>query len=69
MACARVPTTPMKGRHPLHSEYTIRESARAKHVRFRVTVSDGLVVVIPKGFDRGQILKLVGEEWEWIAGS
>lgn len=47
--------------------YTVRESARAKHVRFRVTISDGLVVVIPKGFDRGQIPKLVEEKREWIA--
>jgi predicted metal-dependent hydrolase len=48
-------------------EYTIRESARAKHVRFRVTVSDGLVVVIPVGFDRGRIPKLVEQKRDWIA--
>ena len=51
----------------MHPDYTVRESARAKHVRFRVTLSDGLVVVVPKGFDRGQIPELVEEEREWIA--
>jgi predicted metal-dependent hydrolase len=67
MAYARVPTALTKGLSRLHPEYAVRESARAKHVRFRVTMSDGLVVVIPKGFDRGQIPKLVEERRDWIA--
>jgi len=48
-------------------DYTIRESARAKHVRFRVSVSDGLVVVIPKGFDRQQVPELLEEKKHWLA--
>ena len=48
-------------------DYTIRESARAKHVRFRVTLSDGLVVVIPKGFDRQQIPELLEGKKDWLA--
>lgn len=48
------------------TDYTVRESARAKHVRFRVTVSDGLIVVIPKGFDRQRIPGLVEEKRDWI---
>jgi len=51
----------------LHPEYIVRETARAKHVRFRVTIPDGLVIVIPKGFDRGRIPKLVEEKRDWIA--
>ena len=47
-------------------DYTIRESARAKHIRFRVTVSDGLVVVIPKGFDRQQIPELLKAKQRWL---
>ena len=47
-------------------EYIIRESARAKHVRFRVTISDGLVIVIPKGFDRQRIPELLEEKEEWV---
>ncbi|MBE0636298.1 M48 family metallopeptidase [Candidatus Bipolaricaulota bacterium] len=48
-------------------DYTIRESARAKHVRFRVTVADGLVVVIPKGFDRSLVPKLLEGKRAWLA--
>ncbi len=47
-------------------DYTIRESARAKHVRFRVTVSDGLVVVIPKGFERQRIPGLLEAKRAWL---
>ena len=48
-------------------DYTIRESARAKYVRFQVTIADGLVVVIPKGFDRKRIPALLEEKKHWLA--
>jgi len=49
------------------SEYTVRESARAKHVRLLVSVRDGgLTVVVPKGFDRRRIPKVVRERRPWI---
>ena len=57
----------MKGIHPLIPEYTIRESSRAKHVRFRVTIADGLVVVIPVGFDRARIPELLEGKQAWLA--
>lgn len=47
-------------------DYTIRESVRAKHVRFKVSLADGLVVVIPKGFDRRRIPALIDEKRRWI---
>lgn len=47
-------------------DYTIRESARAKHVRFKVSVSDGLVVVIPKGFERQRIPGLLESKRAWL---
>lgn len=50
-------------------DYTIRESARAKHVRFRVSVADGLVVVIPKGFDRRRIPALLEGKRAWLTRS
>jgi len=50
----------------LHPEYTVRESARAKHVRFKVSIPDGLVVVIPLGFDRRRIPELIDEKRGWI---
>jgi len=47
-------------------EYTVRESARAKHVQLRVSTHDGLVVVVPKGFDRAQISSILLEKKRWI---
>ena len=46
--------------------YTIRESARAKHVRLRVSAEEGVVVVVPKGFERHQIPNLVERKRQWI---
>jgi len=48
-------------------DYTVRESARAKYARLQVNVSDGLVVVVPKGFDRRRIPQLLEEKAAWIA--
>ena len=67
MAYAHVPTVLTKGLSRLPADYTVRESARAKRVRFRVTISDGLIVVIPKGFDRRRIPKLLEQKRDWIA--
>ena len=50
----------------MHPEYTVRESTRAKQVRFRVSASDGLVVVIPSCFDRRRIPELIAEKRGWI---
>ena len=47
-------------------EYTIRESVRAKHVRFKVSVADGLEVVIPKGFDPQRIPALLAGKKAWL---
>jgi len=51
---------------PLPS-HTIRVSSRAKHVHLRVSVQAGLEVVVPPGFDSGQIPTLLREKEEWIA--
>lgn len=47
-------------------KYTVRESARAKHVRLRVSTHDGLVVVVPKQFDHAQIPGILLEKKRWI---
>ena len=47
-------------------EYTVRESTRAKHVRLRVSTHDGLVVVVPKGFDHAQIPGILLEKKRWL---
>ena len=35
--------------------YTIRRSNRAKRLRLNITVQDGLVVVLPRGFSEKEI--------------
>ncbi len=52
---------------PLGPDYMIRESSHAKHVRLKVSAFDGLIVVIPRGFDRRRIPALVEEKRDWIA--
>lgn len=47
-------------------EYTIRESKRAKHVGLRISPRDGLVVVVPSGFDRRRIPDLIEKKRTWI---
>ncbi len=47
-------------------DYTVRESTRAKHVRLTVSVHDGLVIVVPKGFDHAQIPGILAEKKRWI---
>jgi len=50
----------------LHTDYTVRESSRAKHVRFRISPSDGLIVVVPVGFDQRRIPGLIDNKRRWI---
>lgn len=46
--------------------YTIKVSPRAKNAKLRMTPHDGLVVVIPKGFDQRDVSALVESRREWI---
>jgi predicted metal-dependent hydrolase len=50
-------------------DYTIKESPRAKHVRLTLSLQDGLVVVVPKGFDRGRIPSLLEKKRRWIGNA
>jgi predicted metal-dependent hydrolase len=47
-------------------KYTVRESRRAKHVRLRLSVHEGLEVVVPAGFDRAKIPSLLREKEHWL---
>jgi len=47
-------------------DYTIRESRRAKTVRLNMTPQDGLVVVIPAGYNRKRIAAIIEEKRDWI---
>lgn len=46
--------------------YSIRESRRARHVRLRVSAHEGLVVVIPGGFDVRQVPGILRGRLSWI---
>lgn len=48
--------------------YRVRRSPRAKHVRLQVTSADGVVVVVPKGFDEKLLPELVARETAWVQG-
>lgn len=47
-------------------QYTIRESARAKHVIIKTSLRDGLVVVVPKDFAQRQVPQILTGKREWI---
>ncbi len=47
--------------------YTIRESSRAKRVILKISRLHGLVVVIPKGFQKENIPRIIQEKQEWLA--
>jgi predicted metal-dependent hydrolase len=47
-------------------EYTIRVSARARRVRLHVSPREGLVVVVPRGFDERLIQGILEQHAVWI---
>jgi predicted metal-dependent hydrolase len=46
--------------------YSIRVSARARYLRFRVTVDKGLEVVVPRGYDQRRIPALLSTNEHWV---
>lgn len=46
--------------------YTIRESARARYLKFRVTLDKGLEVVVPRGYDRRRIPEMLHSNRAWV---
>mgnify|MGYP002622571114 CR=1 FL=1 len=46
--------------------YHLRVSARARHVRLRVTVRHGLEVVIPRGYDAAKVPALLEKKKTWV---
>jgi hypothetical protein len=47
-------------------DYTVKESPRAKNVRLKVSLRDGLVVVVPLGFDLSRIPDLLDKKQRWL---
>ena len=50
-------------------DYSIRESRRATHVTIKVSSWTGLEVVVPIGFKRSEILKILQSKAHWIERS
>lgn len=48
-------------------DFSVRHSPRAKNLRLKVTREDGLLVVIPKGYDEKKIPALLKQKKVWIA--
>jgi predicted metal-dependent hydrolase len=48
------------------TQYTLKVSSRARHVSLRITQAEGLVVVIPVGFDERRIPRILAEKADWI---
>jgi len=47
--------------------YSVRESPRARRVRLELSLREGLVVVVPRGFDRARIPAILEEKEGWLA--
>jgi len=47
-------------------KYRVRQSSRARHVNLTISPVDGLVVVVPRGFDERLIPGLLDEQRTWI---
>lgn len=47
-------------------EYTVKESPRARHARLKLSMREGLVVVVPKGFDHDRIPGILKKKKQWI---
>ncbi|MEX2163942.1 MAG: SprT family zinc-dependent metalloprotease [Sulfuricaulis sp.] len=47
-------------------EYRLRKSARARHVRLRITSRSGLEVVVPRGYNPARIPGMLEQKQAWI---
>jgi len=51
---------------PISIPYAIEVSRRARHVRLKISQNEGLVVVIPIGFDERRVPEIIAEKADWI---
>jgi predicted metal-dependent hydrolase len=47
--------------------YSVRESPRARRVRLVMSAHEGLVVVVPRGFDWSRVPGILEEKQQWIS--
>lgn len=50
-------------------EYKVKESPRAKHARLKLSMREGLVVVVPTGFDHDRIPEILKKKKRWLEGA
>jgi len=65
-AMPKTDMTPERGKTAETVSYTVKENARAKHVSLRLSADEGLVVVVPRGFNRKRIPAIVGRKIGWV---
>lgn len=46
--------------------YCVRESNRAKHIRLKVSLQQGLEIVVPQGFDQRELPAILNRKQAWI---
>jgi len=51
---------------PKLPSYRVRESARARRVVLRASLDDGILVVVPRGFDTHHLPSLLASHREWM---
>jgi hypothetical protein len=49
-----------------HPFYSIRESLKAKRVILKISVHNGLEIVIPRGFSQKRIPQIINDKKDWI---
>lgn len=54
-------------RQPSDIAYTVKVSRRVRSVRLKISPHEGLVVVIPEGYDKALVQGIVEERREWIS--
>jgi predicted metal-dependent hydrolase len=47
--------------------YSVRVSPKAKHARLKVSAKDGLIVIVPKGFDQSRIPGILHRKRDWLS--
>lgn len=56
----------ISGQNKATHRYTLKVSKRARHVRFKMSVREGLIVVVPQGFNQKRIPTILEEHKSWI---
>src|SRR4051812_6866871 len=50
-------------------KYRVRVTERGRHVRLRVTVRDGLEVIVPRGYDLASVPEILKRKSDWVSAA